>query len=138
MLDLINDYRGANHQACAERDSYARDLAATRAELEAARHERDLAIAHDRQPYPTAAAYEATCRALEAAHGERDEARDTARGLRQELRHWRTYGVEARPVLAAAEALYLVQDRTSVTVLDELLNAIHAWRDKQTARADKE
>lgn len=34
-----------------------------RARAEAAERERDLAIAHDRQPYPTAAAYEAVCKA---------------------------------------------------------------------------
>lgn len=33
-------------------------------ELRKAQVERDLAIAHDRQPYPTAAAYEAVCVAL--------------------------------------------------------------------------
>jgi hypothetical protein len=33
--------------------------------LEAAERERDLAVAHDRQPYPTAAAYEVVCAALE-------------------------------------------------------------------------
>ena len=32
-------------------------------ELEAAERERDLAIAHDRQPYPTAHAYEMACKA---------------------------------------------------------------------------
>jgi hypothetical protein len=34
------------------------------AELQATRRERDLAVAHDSQPYPTAAAYEQVCRAL--------------------------------------------------------------------------
>ena len=36
-------------------------------ELAAAIRERDLAIAHDRQPYPTAEAYEKVCAALAAA-----------------------------------------------------------------------
>jgi hypothetical protein len=34
--------------------------------------ERDLAIAHDRQPYPTAEAYEAACAALSKTRDERD------------------------------------------------------------------
>lgn len=34
-------------------------------ELAEMKRERDLAIAHDRQPYPTAYAYEKTCEALE-------------------------------------------------------------------------
>ncbi|MFE0353631.1 hypothetical protein ACFW2I_09065 [Streptomyces nigra] len=39
-------------------------LDAVIAELEQLRRERDLAIAHDRQPYPTAWAYEQACKAL--------------------------------------------------------------------------
>lgn len=35
-----------------------------RAELAEAQRERDLAVAHDRQPYPTAWAYEQACKAL--------------------------------------------------------------------------
>lgn len=48
----------------------ARDLGAARARIEELNryiknleHERDLAVAHDRQPYPTATAYEAVCEA---------------------------------------------------------------------------
>jgi chromosome segregation ATPase len=51
------------------------------AERDQAREERDLAIAHDRQPYPTAWAYEQACKALEKhrtrankAEAERDRA----------------------------------------------------------------
>jgi len=50
----------------------ARELGQAKAHIEElSRHvkniekERDLAIAHDRQPYPTAAAYEAVCQANE-------------------------------------------------------------------------
>lgn len=39
-------------------------LAAAQARLAEAERERDLAIAHDRQPYPTADAYERACSAL--------------------------------------------------------------------------
>jgi septal ring factor EnvC (AmiA/AmiB activator) len=53
------------------------------AELAETRRERDLAVAHDRQPYPTQDAYDAACRALEkhrqranAAEAERDDYRD--------------------------------------------------------------
>lgn len=51
-----------------------------RADLAACQEERDLAIAHDRQPYPTAWAYEQVCRVkdeleakLAACEQERDE-----------------------------------------------------------------
>lgn len=48
-----------------ERDR-AEQLAQHRgAELELARRERDEAIAHDRQPYPTAWAYEQACKTIE-------------------------------------------------------------------------
>ena len=36
------------------------------------REERDLAIAHDRQPYPTAWSYEQVCTALNAAKSENE------------------------------------------------------------------
>ena len=52
-----------------------------RAVLAEAVRERDLAIAHDRQPYPTAWAYEQACRALEEHRQRADKAeaeRDTA------------------------------------------------------------
>lgn len=45
------------------------------AELAKAIQERDLAIAHDRQPYPTAWAYEQACKALESARRELEQAR---------------------------------------------------------------
>ena len=44
------------------------------AKRDAARAERDRAIAHDRQPYPTADAYEAACRALDHYRVIADEA----------------------------------------------------------------
>jgi len=54
--------------------------------------ERDLAIAHDRQPYPTAEAYERACAALEkhraradTAESDRDAARADAAALRRQL-----------------------------------------------------
>jgi hypothetical protein len=53
----------ANWQAAA---SAALDTATElQAEVERLRQERDLAITHDRQPYPTADAYEQACKALE-------------------------------------------------------------------------
>jgi hypothetical protein len=63
---------------------------------EAAERDRDLAIAHDRQPYPTAEAYELACAAVEKhrkraknAEAERDEAR-------RELAEWRKGQKEGR------------------------------------------
>ena len=42
------------------------------ADIDRLTQERDLAVAHDRQPYPTAAAYEAVCAALHEREAERD------------------------------------------------------------------
>lgn len=44
-------------------DILAAEAVAASARADQAERERDLAIAHDRQPYPTAAAYEAVCKA---------------------------------------------------------------------------
>jgi hypothetical protein len=51
----------------------ALDLITPAADVDKLRRERDLAIAHDRQPYPTAWAYEQACKAREK-HRERAEA----------------------------------------------------------------
>lgn len=56
-----------SRQAC---DEAADRIAALERALAAAQAERDLAIAHDRQPYPTAHAYEQACKALEAARAD--------------------------------------------------------------------
>ncbi len=74
-------------------------------ELAAARRERDLAIAHDRQPYPTAWAYEQVCKALEACKGELAAALRKADQVccdarEQDLGCWRA--VKAENELAAA------------------------------------
>jgi hypothetical protein len=45
-------------------------------EIKQLARERDLAVAHDRQPYPTAEAYERVCAALERQRGEVDRLRD--------------------------------------------------------------
>lgn len=66
---------------------------AARAQLAEARRERDLAIAHDTQPYPTADAYERACAAL---HKHRERADAAEAQLDQ---------AEARGWAAAVEAL---------------------------------
>lgn len=65
-LDGTSDYRCG----C---DSNMTLLKFFRSELDQARAERDLAIAHDRQPYPTAFAYEQVCKTLERTKSERDK-----------------------------------------------------------------
>lgn len=52
----------------------AASIVSAQQRAEKAEAERDLAIAHDRQPYPTAHAYEQVCEALKAAKSERDAA----------------------------------------------------------------
>lgn len=52
----------------------AQDVPALIARVRAAEAERDLAIAHDRQPYPTAWAHEQALKALDKKQGELDEA----------------------------------------------------------------
>jgi Domain of unknown function (DUF397) len=55
------------------------------AERDRLREERDLAAAHDRQPYPTAEAYERACAALEKHRQRADEAEAEVHRLRQRL-----------------------------------------------------
>ncbi|MEU9470470.1 hypothetical protein AB0D78_28400 [Streptomyces avermitilis] len=58
LLDEVNDPKAAEEFAVTDL------LAIADAEQAELRRERDLAIAHDRQPYPTAWAYEQACKAL--------------------------------------------------------------------------
>ena len=76
---------------CEGCSSIARNLGLAKARIEElTRHvqnverERDLAIVHDRQPYPTAAAYEAVCAANERKDKELIQAHnDLARAVNQ-------------------------------------------------------
>ncbi len=54
------------------------------AALAACEQERDLAIAHDRQPYPTAWAYEQACKALESTKQQLAQAQERVRELERE------------------------------------------------------
>lgn len=67
----------------------------TDAEIARLTRERDLAVAHDRQPYPTAWAYEQACKALEAhrqraelAEAERDRLKVAHERARKEAINW--------------------------------------------------
>jgi hypothetical protein len=66
--------------------AHERDLNELIAELNTrlaeAREERDLAIAHDRQPYPTAWAYEQACKALEVQRARAEQAEATVERVR--------------------------------------------------------
>lgn len=70
---LIMSVHDALHAACSGDGDLPEEVRALRLRAEAAekerdeaRRERDLAIAHDRQPYPTAEAYEKVCAARDA------------------------------------------------------------------------
>lgn len=60
-------------------DELRRRFAVLSQEKADAEKERDLAVAHDRQPYPTAWAYEQACKALAAAERDRDRLREALR-----------------------------------------------------------
>jgi len=62
-----------------ENETLRKQNAALREDLEKARQERDLAIAHDRQPYPTAHAYEKACEALNSAKQREAAMREAAK-----------------------------------------------------------
>ena len=60
-LEISLRIKTEEHDCCAE------DNIELRKQLAACEKERDEAIAHDRQPYPTAWAYEQVCKALQAS-----------------------------------------------------------------------
>ena len=60
------------------------DLAVARARLAEVERERDLAIAHDRQPYPTAHAYEQVCKALETS-------RASCEAMQKAVKAWKAH-----------------------------------------------
>ena len=61
------------------------EVVAERARADAIERERDLAIAHDRQPYPTAWAYDQACKALTAAKARADSAEAKVRELEEKI-----------------------------------------------------
>ena len=62
------------------------DIAALLGEVDRLREERDLAVAHDRQPYPTADAYERACEALRKHRAEVDQLRERVALLEAAMR----------------------------------------------------
>lgn len=76
MYDCANCYWG-NDSVC--------DDAALIERLEAAEERAALAEAHDRQPYPTAEAYEQVCRVLDERTAERDNLAETRRVVVEEF-----------------------------------------------------
>jgi hypothetical protein len=116
------------------------------AALEEARKERDLAIAHDRQPYPTAWAYGQACEALERHRERADKAEAALETARQHLREERscagrlqdqlraacTEGADARARVAELEA-----ETVSRAGFDAFLESGHGL-DLDELRADYE
>jgi len=102
MSDKIVQYKASVELECARladeveqwkmaSQETARRLAEANARMEELHLERDLAIAHDRQPYPTADAYEKTCAALHKAQAENAKLREALEDL----------GLSRKQVLAA-------------------------------------
>jgi len=83
-------------------------IAALESKLRTVERERDLAIAHDRQPYPTAAAYEAACEALNATKSKLREAEERNVQLRAAL-----YGTTAANQMVDALRPLDVRDLTN-------------------------
>jgi len=124
--------------------------------IEALSAERDEAIAHDRQPYPTAHAYEAACDALaeqrvrvEKAEQERDEAVESTRYAMRSSDTYRKAWEEclamtARDHLDAAwEAAYVPEDgvipaRSRYISRDRIgkTYVVHGWHVTQPAVAE--
>lgn len=100
------EHAESEHQVTQDR------LAEARRELAQAREERDLAIAHDRQPYPTAWAHEQATTALEHHRQRADTAEATIERARKVANNSRTsmgtvrgyvYAADVRAALAGGE-----------------------------------
>jgi hypothetical protein len=93
----------------AEAKQLRADLDAARARIAEVERERDLAITHDRQPYPTAEAYDKACAALWKHKADLD----AARKLLEAWDQWAANVDTNRPpgVLIMATTLLLVQKR---------------------------
>lgn len=97
--------------------------------IEAAEKERDLAIAHDRQPYPTAYAYEKACEALRETKARLSTAEqecERLRGERDEIRSLKVPPSVDDLLLAQMEA------RTAQVERDAAIRE----RDEERQRAD--
>jgi hypothetical protein len=62
--------------------------------MEQLRHERDLAVAHDRQPYPTQWAYDQACAALREQRERAEEAEAAITRVRAKVTDWREWNEE--------------------------------------------
>lgn len=90
--DLLNDKNWSNYYpynwtgigSFPPVASAAYELASLRTENERLTKERDLAIAHDTQPYPTAEAYEKVCEVLNKTKVENERLRKA----NEEARNW--------------------------------------------------
>jgi hypothetical protein len=72
----------------ADRDRWADSACRLESQLKETERERDLAIAHDRQPYPTAEAYERVCATLHKKESALAQSEEKGRRLVEALRYW--------------------------------------------------
>jgi hypothetical protein len=85
---LWDDACGPTHAArLAEEIAAVNAHAALQQRVAEAERERDLAVAHDRQPYPTAAAYELVCAARDKWQARAETAEQRVAGLEEAVRH---------------------------------------------------
>jgi hypothetical protein len=77
--------------------------------MEQLRRERDLAVAHDRQPYPTAWAYEQACKALETHRKRADDAEATLAAI-QRLADRYPVGIDTAHLHAALDGQAPAED----------------------------
>lgn len=84
MIAMLNARLESRHIEATEQAGHIGDL---KRELAEVREERDLAVAHDRQPYPTAWAHEQALKALETQRARAEAAEAVVEQFRQ--RHQR-------------------------------------------------
>ena len=115
--------------------------AALRDKLAQVEQERDYAIAHDRQPYPTSWAYEQVCKALDehkcqlaAVEAERDEARDIAAHAEFDHDHYEL--IKQRLAAAQAERDEAVRVAKALTEPLPITDADVTWAQDSLTQLD--
>lgn len=100
LYDELDRFARGIPLVCSD-ERHAAKVAGLEAELAEARRDRDLAVAHDRQPYPTAWAYDQACAALEQHRQRADTAEAAIARVRAVADRWVLPGHISMPTAAA-------------------------------------
>lgn len=123
-VDIIVDAGDKLDAGTAHSEAARLNIEWLQAEVARLTRERDLAIAHDTQPYPTAEAYDLACKALARTKADRETMAKEWGQLRETYDRLVVELVEARKELEAERTVR----QTCARVADQLQTALDAHR----------